>query len=144
MSGLKNRWPSTGVRTHQTGPQFLRFLCVGVINTFTGLAVIYACKYFLSFEDLAANASGYAVGLCVSFTLNRRWTFAHRGAVAPAALRFLVVAAMAYALNLATVMWCIHGLGMNSYLAQALGIPPYTLTAYGLSRLWAFRAESTP
>jgi putative flippase GtrA len=127
-----------------TRKPFLRFLTVGVLNTLVGLSVIYACMGWLGMSDGWANASGYAVGLCVSFTLNRRWTFAHQGAIAPAAMRFLVVAAIAYATNLATVMGCIHGLGMNSYLAQALGVPPYTLTAYGLSRLWAFRSESAP
>lgn len=127
--------------TSRSWPQFLRFLCVGVVNTFVGLAVIYACKYFGGLDDLESNASGYAVGLCVSFTLNRRWTFAHHGAIAPAALRFLAVAAIAYAMNLLTVMWCIHSFGMNGYLAQALGVPPYTITAFALSRLWAFRTE---
>jgi putative flippase GtrA len=125
----------------KTWPQFLRFLCVGVVNTLVGLAVIYACKYFGGLNDLAANASGYAVGLCVSFVLNRRWTFAHRGAMLPAAIRFLTVSAIAYAMNLLTVMWCIHGMFLNSYLAQALGVPPYTLTAFVLSRLWVFRVQ---
>ena len=126
----------------RTWPQFLRFLCVGVVNTLVGLGVIYACKYFGGLGDFAANACGYAVGLCVSFTLNRNWTFGHRGAIVPAALRFLAVATMAYAMNLLTVMLCIHSFDMNSYLAQALGVPPYTLTSFILSRLWAFRAES--
>ncbi len=120
---------------------FLRFLLVGVVNTLVGLSIIYAAKALLGMGDGWANACGYAVGVCVSFTLNRRWTFSHRGATAPAALRFLVVVAIAYAMNLLTVMLCIHGLAMNSYLAQALGVPPYTLTAFALSRLWAFRAE---
>lgn len=122
---------------------FLRFLSVGVVNTLVGLSIIYAAKALLSMEDVWANACGYAVGLCVSFTLNRRWTFDHRSSIAPAAIRFLVVAAMAYAMNLLTVMLCIHSFHMNSYLAQALGVPPYTLTSFILSRLWAFRAEST-
>jgi putative flippase GtrA len=123
---------------------FLRFLSVGVVNTLVGLSIIYAAKALFGMGDGWANASGYAVGLCVSFTLNRQWTFAHRGAVAPAALRFLMVAAVAYAMNLLTVMLCIHGLGINSYIAQALGIPPYTVTSYVLSRLWAFRADRAP
>jgi putative flippase GtrA len=125
----------------KTWPQFWRFLCVGLVNTFVGLTMVYACKYFGGMGDLAANASGYALGLCVSFTLNRKWTFAHHGAIGPAAARFLAVAGIAYAMNLLTVMLCIHGLGINGYLAQALGIPPYTLTAYVLSRAWAFRME---
>ena len=132
----------TPPNTQKTWPQFVRFLCVGVINTLVGLSVIYACKYFGGFGDVYANASGYAVGLSVSFTLNRRWTFSHRGAITPAAIRFLAVAAIAYAMNLVTVMSCIHIIGMNDYLAQALGVPPYTLTTFYLSRLWTFRHQA--
>ncbi|XVJ68843.1 MAG: GtrA family protein [Rhizobacter sp.] len=133
--------PNAARSAPKAWPQLLRFLCVGVVNTLVGLSVIYAFKYFGGLGDLAANACGYAIGLCMSFTLNRRWTFDHRGAIAPAAIRFLVVAVMAYFMNLLTVMLCIHGLGMNSYVAQALGVPPYTLTSFALSRLWAFRTE---
>jgi putative flippase GtrA len=133
--------PGSSPHAQRTWPQFLRFLCVGVVNTFVGLAIIYVCKYFGGLDDLGANAIGYAVGICVSFILNRRWTFSHRGAIAPAAIRFLIVSAIAYAVNLLTVMLCIHSFDLNSYLAQALGVPPYTLTAFALSRLWAFRTE---
>ncbi len=125
----------------KSAAEFLRFLCVGVVNTCVGLAVIYGCMYWLQLNNVAANACGYAVGLCVSFTLNRRWTFRHRGAALPAALKFLAVAAVAYAMNLLTVMLVIHGFGLNHYLAQALGVPPYTLTAYWLSRTLVFRSQ---
>jgi putative flippase GtrA len=136
MTMPTNLSPNATASQSKAWPQFLRFLCVGVLN-------IYACKFFGGLGDFAANACGYAVGLCVSFTANRRWTFDHRGAIAPAAMRFLAVAAMAYTMNLLTVMLCIHGLDMNSYAAQALGVAPYTLTSFVLSRLWAFRTDSS-
>ncbi len=119
--------------------EFARFLAVGVLNTCTGLAVIYAAKWLARWEDIPANLLGYAVGLAVSFTLNRRWTFAHQGAPLPALARFGVATAVAYGANLAVVLLALHGLGLNSYLAQALGVPAYTLTAYLLSRHFVFR-----
>jgi putative flippase GtrA len=121
--------------------QFAKFLGVGVANTLAALLVIYAAKWLLNFGDVAANALGYGVGLFASFTLNRRWTFAHNGPQLPALAKFLLVALVAYGMNLLTVMVAIHHAGLNTYVAQALGIPPYTLTSFFASKYLVFRSR---
>ena len=118
--------------------QFVRFVLVGLVNTFTGLSVIYGMKAILAAGDVLANLVGYAIGLCVSFILNRTWTFRHEGHIAPAAVKFLLVFAVAYVTNLTVVLVCIHWIGLNSYLAQAMGIPPYTIVFFLLSRFFVF------
>ena len=121
--------------------QFAKFLGVGLANTLIALLVIYAAKWYAGLGDVAANALGYGVGLFISFSLNSRWTFAHVGPQWPALVKFLLVSLVAYAMNLLTVLVAIHGLGLNDYLAQALGIPPYTLTSFFASKYLVFRAE---
>lgn len=123
-------------------PPWARFLSVGLLNMLGSLLVIYACKGLLSMGDALANAIGYAVGLSTSFALNSRWTFAYRGPQWPAFWKFLLVAAVAYAINLLTVLVLIHHAGVNGYWAQALGIPPYTLTTYLASKFLVFRSGS--
>ena len=118
----------------------LKFVIAGVANTFVGLLVIYLCKWLLGFSDALANISGYVIGLAVSFFLNRGWTFRHSGAVLPALARFLLIFVLAYLLNLATVLIAINSFGVNSYLAQAFGIAPYTVFFYLGSRYFAFRS----
>jgi putative flippase GtrA len=119
-------------------PQLGRFLSVGVLNMLVGLLVIYACKWFFHAGDVSANAIGYGAGLVNSFVLNSRWTFGYRGPQLPAVVKFLAVALVAYAMNLLTVLLLIR-YGVDSYLAQALGIPPYTLTTYLASKFIVFR-----
>ena len=119
--------------------QFVRFLLVGVLNTCVGLSVIFAAMGLLGLAEAPANAVGYAVGLCVSFVLNKRWTFTHDGRALAAALRFLFAFAIAYGLNLATVLGAIAWFGLDPYLAQALGVPPYTISFFLLSRYVVFR-----
>lgn len=118
---------------------FIRFLLVGVINTCVGLGVIYTLKYFFDVNDVAANAGGYSVGLVVSFILNSKWTFNYKGDIAPAVIRFILVFIVAYSANLLVVLAAINIFTVNSYIAQALGIPVYTLTFYFGSNLIAFR-----
>lgn len=121
-------------------PEFGRFLSVGVLNLLFGLLVIYGAKWFLQWGDVAANALGYSAGLALSFTLNSRWTFGYRGARAPAAVKFVLVALLAYAVNLLTVLLALR-LDLNDYLAQALGVPPYTLASYFLNKYLVFRTQ---
>ena len=118
---------------------FIGFLLVGVANTLVGLSVIYLIKWLGAAGDTIANACGYVFGLLVSFILNRNWTFRHSGTVLPAAIRFLMVFAIAYAANLGVVLILIHQVGVNGYFAQLLGVPPYTALFYLGSRYFAFR-----
>lgn len=119
----------------------IRFLIVGVANTVTGLLVIYAAKWFIGANDVLANAIGYGIGLIQSFILNANWTFKYRGRMAPAITKFLLTFLCAYALNLATVMTAINLFSVNSYVAQAMGVPPYTLFFYLVSRYVVFVPE---
>jgi putative flippase GtrA len=119
--------------------QFGRFLSVGVVNALLGLLVIYAAKWFFGAGDIAANLLGYGIGMTVSFVLNSRWTFQFNGAWQPAFAKFIAVSGLAYAANLLTVLAAIHGAAINSYVAQALGIPVYTLTVFLASKFFVFR-----
>lgn len=123
--------------------EFARFLVVGAGNTLAGLLVIFAMKALFGAGDIAANAIGYLVGLSLGFTLNRIWTFRHRGVIVPAVLRFVVAFLVAYAINLAVVMTLIDDLGINSFVAQALGVPPYTVAFFLLNKLFVFRQTKT-
>jgi putative flippase GtrA len=124
-------------------PEFVRFISVGLFNTLIGLLTIYGAKFFFNFDDVHANIIGYCIGFLSSFALNSRWTFRYQGAQLPALVRFLVVALVAYGMNLLTVLLAIRVLGMNGYFAQALGIPPYTLTSYLASRYLVFNDRTS-
>jgi putative flippase GtrA len=120
----------------------LRYLLVGCVNTAVGLGLIYLCMYALGMRNAPANLLGYAVGVLVSFLLNKTWTFAHQGRYLPALGRFLVVLLVAYGANLLTVLLLADRWEFNRYLAQAAGVIPYTLIGYLGSRWFAFRSAT--
>jgi len=119
----------------------LRYLLVGVVNTLVGLGVIYFAMYYLHFQVVPANAIGYAVGILVSFALNKTWTFSSLDHVGYSFLRYLLVLAIAYVVNLATVLSASSHFDLNPYIAQALGIFPYTVIGFLGSRYFAFRTQ---
>jgi len=118
--------------------QFVKFVVVGVFNTAVGLACIFGAKALLDWGDLAANVGGYGVGLMTSFALNRSWTFSDRGRISPALLRFLGAFALAYLANLVTVFALRDLAGVDSYIAQAAGVVPYTALFFLTSRAFVF------
>lgn len=117
---------------------FIRFLVVGVGNTAIGLGAIYVCMYGLNLPDVPANAAGYVAGLLFGFTFNRRWTFRSDASAWPSLARYLAAFAMAYALNLAAVLAARDWLGLGSGLAQAMGVPAFTLAFFMLNRFVVF------
>jgi len=116
----------------------VRFLIVGIVNTFIGLLIIYVMKWFVGTKDVVANMAGYGCGLGLSFVLNKRWSFQYNGAIGCALLRFLLLIFVSYLFNLGVTLVAIKNFGVNSYLAQALGVAPYTVITYLGSRYLVF------
>ncbi|MDO9047808.1 MAG: glycosyltransferase [Methylobacter sp.] len=119
----------------------MRFILVGIANTLLGLSTIYFAMYFLQLEIVHANAFGYSVGILLGFALNKTWTFSSRDRVVSSFLRYLLVLAVAYVANLATVLFTNSHFDLNPYIAQALGIIPYTVIGFLGSRYFAFRTQ---
>ena len=114
------------------------FCAVGVINTLVGLSIIFGLMRFADADFRSANAVGYALGFMLSYALNRSWTFAYGGDVFRSAMKWTLVVATAYGLNLAVVIVMHKACGLNAYLAQAFGVPTYTLVSFFGARLFAF------
>lgn len=118
--------------------QAARFGIVGLINTGVGLVAIYAVLYFGDTGPIIANAAGYAIGLAVSFVLNRFWTFDDRGAIGHVLPRYLLTAAIAYLGNLAIVVIGTWYFQVNPYVIQPVGIIIYTVTMFFGCRWYVF------
>ena len=118
--------------------QSFRFVLVGLVNTAVGLLSIYAIIFFFNANPALANAIGYAIGLAVSFALNRLWTFGDTQSIVKVLPRYLTVAGISYLLNLCVVLIGTHYYGIGPYLIQLFGIAVYTPTMFIGCRLFVF------
>lgn len=124
-----------------------RFLVVGAGNTLIGLAVISVAQALFDAGNVTANIAGYAVGLTVSFLLNKRWTFSFHGQAGASFLRFILVFALSYAANLFTVLALARVWLLPSLWCQTIGVLPYSTLFYLGCRYWVFprnRASPAP
>lgn len=118
--------------------EFGRFLVVGVANSAIGYAVIFGLMLGLRWSPEASNVAGYAVGLSVSFLLNRFYTFRSRAKPIGEAARFLIVFGLSFALNLAVLTFLVRVVGTQDWLAQVIAGAAYVTASYALNRLYVF------
>lgn len=120
----------------------MRFSSVGVVTTLVGIAVMMLALA-AGFGDYQANITGYAVGLLLSFTLNRRWTFAQSEAATMAEVgRFLIAFGIAFLANFAVLVWG-RSIGFAGQpILQLAGMSVYSLFFFFLSRHFVFTPSS--
>jgi putative flippase GtrA len=122
-----------------------RFGLAGALNTIVGLSVISALDLGAHVDPHLANAAGYAVGLTVGFTLNRRYVFRSDGCVRTAGLRYAVTVAIGFAINQLVLMEAglLYGaMPLARLAAQLTAMASYTVVVFTLCRLWVFRPQS--
>jgi len=118
--------------------QLLRFAAVGVVNTALGYAVIFACMYLAGLGAVTSNVIGYAVGLIVSYLLNRSFTFRSAAPPRREIIRFVAIFLLAYLANLAALVLLIRHAGMHEGAAQVIAGVVYFALSFVLNKYYVF------
>lgn len=130
--------PVLRVRARMIRGMFFRYLLVGLANTAVGYGVILSLQMKLGLHPIAANASGYAVGLFMSYALNRRYTFRSRRSYRTSIPPFAAAVVVCYLINLAVLQFSITVLELPAAISQGLAICAYTLSFYLANRYLVF------
>ena len=75
-----------------------KFAVVGVINTVVGSGVMFGLYNLAGCSYWVSSAANYVIGSILSYVLNKKFTFRHRGQIAQSALRFTGNIAVCYLL----------------------------------------------
>ena len=118
--------------------QLFRFAAVGMVNTGLGYAVIFACMYLAGLGAVTSNVAGYAVGLVVSYLLNRIYTFRSAAPPRREIVRFVSIFLLAYLANLGVLVLLIRQTGMHEGEAQVLAGVVYFGLSFVLSKYYVF------
>ena len=116
------------------GPQFVRFLVVGVFNTVFGYG-LFALFIWFGLAYPVAIALATILGVLFNFQTTGRMVFGNSRAAL--LWRFAAVYGIIYLLNVAAVALLLHA-GINVYLANALAIAPLVAVSFILQRLFVF------
>ena len=121
--------------------QLAKFSVVGVSGYVVYLGVYTALLKGAGFHYALAATCAFAVAVTNNYTWNRLWTFNdQRGHVGWQGLRFLVVAVIAYGINLA-LLSALIALGLDKVLAAAIAVVLVTPVNFIGNKLWSFRVH---
>lgn len=120
-----------------TRAAFLRYAAVGVAATAAHWALLALLVEGAATPAWAASGAGAVLGAQVAFWGNRCFTFAHRGAMVPAWLRFMGTALLGAGVGMALVAAGV-ALGVHYLAAQALATGVVLVLTFAVNRRWTF------
>ncbi|HXZ56689.1 MAG TPA: GtrA family protein [Gaiellaceae bacterium] len=124
--------------------QLAKFSVVGATGYAINLVVYTVLLKEAGLHYAVAATCSFVVAVTNNYVWNRLWTFHdQRGHVGWQGLRFLVVALVAYAANLALLTGLI-ALGVDKVLAQAIAVVLVTPLNFIGNKLWSFRVRHRP
>lgn len=112
--------------------QFLRYVCVGVMNTCITLIVIFTCKSVFGVNPWVSNALGYVAGFINSFIWNKLWVFHSKSNAVREAIKFIGGFLLCYGLQL-LVTWLLTT--HTPLSTWEFSFAEFTLSGYGLATL---------
>ena len=117
---------------------FTQFSVVGIaLNGF--IYVLYLVAASVGVAPIWAATIGWVVGVPAAFMANRSWTFGYSGARAAAFVRYALVYALAYGLNIVLLLVLVDQIGMPHEFVQGALIVAFGLSLYVAQRSWVFR-----
>ncbi len=127
---------------HPTLKLISRFVIAGVLNTMVGLTVTLVLDLGLKVSPALANAAGYAVGICVSWLVQRRFVFQSEQADWGTRAKYITTIAVAFTLNQAVLWMLRHVVGDATHaraFTQIAAMGTYSIVQFLLFRGWVFR-----
>ncbi|MCR5563164.1 MAG: GtrA family protein [Desulfovibrio sp.] len=124
-------------KIHSARRQFVRFCCVGVVNTVLSLAVIFSLTW-AGLWVYWANATGYVIGIIASYVLNSRYSFGARMTLRRF-LKFLLTCGLSYAGNILAIHSILAASPSSIYASQFIGMIVYTAIGFLLNKFYAMK-----
>ncbi|MEK8126500.1 GtrA family protein [Paenibacillus filicis] len=128
-----------------------RFLLVGLLNTAIGLSVMLGLLHLAGLDYWTSTLLGTAVGACVSYLLNRTFTFKSQASYKSSLVKFILVLACCYLVAYASSSLFTNVLrefvpilseDMSHTVAVVLGNGLYTVLNYVGQRYVVFGSGS--
>lgn len=120
------------------------FVAIGCLASLVHWGVAVCCVQTWQADPLAANIVGWVAAFFVSFSGHHRVTFRHAAITwTLAARRFFLVSGAGIAINQVVYAYLLRSTAMAYDILLALTLAGVAMVTFILSRLWAFRDESS-
>ena len=123
--------------------QFLKFSCVGFLNSGVHYLLFYILYKLLGVYYLVSSAIGYSCGMVNSYVLNRRWTFkSNDDRIARELSKFLTVNVGSLLTNLGAMHFLVQHARLAPEHSQVAAIAFSILANFLGNNLWTFKPRA--
>ena len=116
----------------------VRYLIVGA-GTNSALLAIYAGVTFFGVNEIAASSAVYAIGIVVTYILNKGWSFRDQSAHHTAFIKYIVAYGAGYVVQIAVLSGLAFQLGLPHFIAQLVAMIAAAVSIFFLLKLFVFR-----
>ena len=117
---------------------FLKYLSVGIVNTFIGFGVFLLLIGRLELRPEIANFIGYVVALIIAYSLNKIYVFNDFVAAPGAIFKFFLCFICSFLINQCVLILFYRIMDFNAAIAQIPAMASYTLVFYFLNKTFVF------
>lgn len=118
--------------------ELLRFGLIGVALN-ASLYGLYVLLSIGGMPETVAMTSTFLLGILLAFTFNGRWTFG-RQLTGRAFIRFWFAYGVAWAINMAALLYFYHVLQFSHFIVQAIMVPSLAVALFIAQKFWIFRS----
>jgi len=124
---------------------FIRFACVGVLNTCVDFGVFTLLNRLLMVNYMLSQAAGFIAGIINSFIFNKRWTFKEANTQSKTItqfMQFVVVNGMSLLISLLGMKIMVDTIGWHVMISKVAVTFIIQLVNYFGYKLWVFKAKN--
>lgn len=135
------------LRTQFFDEKLVKFICVGVVNTLIGMAIMFGLYNLAGCSYWVSSAANYILTSILSYFLNKLFTFGNRDGIGSTALRFAfniaVCYVLAYGIAKPLTAYVLSGepAALRDNCSMMVGMVLFTALNYIGQRFFAFRSR---
>lgn len=137
------------MRTQFFDEKLIKFICVGVVNTLVGMAIMFGLYNLAGCSYWVSSAANYILASILSYFLNKTFTFGNQDSVGSTALRFVINIAICYLLAygiakpLTAAILSGASVSLRDNCSMFVGMVLFTGFNYIGQRFFAFRSRES-
>jgi putative flippase GtrA len=119
--------------------RLFKYGVVGLLGTLLHFGVLYVLVEAAFMNPIAASALGFILVLCISYLLNRRWTFEASTTGWIPLLKYTVVSCTGLLLNTLIMYISVDLLDWHYLIGQCLVVLAVPLSNFVFNSYWTFK-----
>lgn len=123
--------------------QLLKFGAAGITSNLLAF-MVYLSITLAGVEYKASMTIVYFMALFLSYLMNSRWAFESGGSGRGVFVRYLLVYAFGYVLNLSLLIIFVDFIGFSHQIIQALSVGILAVLLFFLQKYWVFSKQKSP